>query len=184
MRTIHFFALRDDLLPVLKLVESKGPLKYTPTGNFLGSDVEQGIRVFHTAEEIPNLGKARADSSGACQHFLVCEAETPINLRIVGKDGERVCVDQLANPDSVTCNPGGIWNEDVVLSGSIGTASDSEVSQALMKRFHAAMKKTFTKVKGYHIGPKALTLLEAGKRLTDAVQSPPKFDLIPPGNTN
>src|SRR5437867_867567 len=108
MKDIHFFALREVLLPVLALVESKVPLKYTPTGNFLGSEIEEGIRVFGAGAEIPNLGKARADSSVACQSFLVCEAQTPINLRIAGKNGERACVDQLINPDSVTCNPGGI----------------------------------------------------------------------------
>jgi hypothetical protein len=160
MKNILYYALKEDLLPVLELVESKGALKYTPTGNFLKSEIEAGIRVFATAAEIHDLGQARADSSGACRAFLVCNRETAINLRIAGAKSERVCVDQLANPDSVTVNPGGIWNEDVVLEGGIGTASDSPISQALMKRFQAAINKTFTKVKGYYVGPKALTLLE------------------------
>jgi hypothetical protein len=182
MKLILFFALKEDLLPVLELVESKGPLKYTPTGNFRRSEIEEGIRVFDTGVAIPNLGTATADSAVACDGFLVCDRETAINLRTVGKQGERVCVDQLVNPDTVTFTPGGIWDDDVVLSGSIGTASESEVSQALMKRFHAAMNKTFKKVKGYHVGPKALTLLEGGKRFTAAAQSPRKSDLAPPGN--
>jgi hypothetical protein len=180
MKYILFFALKEDLLPVLELVESKRALQYTPTGNFLRSEIEKGIRVFATAAVIPDLGKARADSSGTCEGFLVCERETAINLRIAGKKGERICVDQLANPDSVTLNPGGIWNEDVVLEGGITTASDSPISQALMKRFQVAINKTFTKVKGYYVGPKALALLEEGKRLTRAVQSPTESDLAPP----
>ncbi len=183
MTLILFFAVKEDLLHVLELVESKGPLKYATTGNFLRREIEEGIRVFDTGAEIPNLGKASADSSGACEAFLVCEPATPINLRSAGRNGERVCVDQLANPDSVTFTPGGIWKEDVVLYGSIGTASKSQISQALMKRFRAAVK-TFTKVNDYYVGPKALALLEGGKRFTAAVQSPRESDLIPPGNTN
>jgi hypothetical protein len=166
---------------VLELVESKGPLKYTPMWNFLRSEIEEGIHVFDTGAEIPNLGKASADSSVGCEAFLVCERETPIHLRTAGRNVERLCVDQLANPDSVVFNPGGIWNEDVVLEGLIGTAYESKISQALMKRFHNAINKIFTKVKGYYVGPKALTLLEEGKRLTSAVQSPPQGDLAPPG---
>src|SRR5262249_40111153 len=121
------------------------------------------------------------DQSMGCDAYLVLEPETPLNLRrFRGIDGgERVCIDQLINPDSVTFTPGGIWKEDVVLNGAIGTASDSAVSQALMKRFQAAVKKTCTKVRAFYVGPRALTLFEAGKRLAGAVQSPREFDLAP-----
>lgn len=176
MKQIMFFALKEDLLPVLELVESKGALKFVRMGNFARHEVKDGISVFDTGAAIPNLGKASADSTVACEHFLVCERETPVNLRFVG---ERVCIDQLVNPDSVVFVPGGIWNEDVVLNGLIGTASDSEISKDLMKRFQAAVKKTFSKVKAFYVGPKALALLESGKRLAGAVQSPREFDLTP-----
>ncbi len=181
MKHILFFALKEDLLPVLELVDSKGPLKYTPTGNYLKSEIEEGMRVFDTGAEIPSLGKASADSTVGCDTFLVCERATPINLRTAGRNGERVCVDQLINPDSVGFTPGGLWNEDVVLYGRIATASESQVSQALMKRFQVAIRKTFARVQYYYVGPKALALLEGGKRLTAAVQSPREFDLAPPG---
>jgi hypothetical protein len=176
MKPVLFFALKEDLLPVLELVESKGALKFVRMGNFARHEVKDGISVFDTGAGIPNLGKASADSTAACEAFLVCERETPVNLRPVG---ERVCIDQLANPDSVVFTPGGIWNEDVVLNGVIGTASDSEISKALLKRFQAAVKKTFSKVKAFYVGPKALALLESGKRLAGAVQSPREFDLTP-----
>jgi hypothetical protein len=177
MKHVLFFALKEDLLPVLELVESKGALKYARMGNFARHEIKDGISVFDTGAGIPNLGKASADSVAACEAFLVCERESPVNLRPV--QGERVCIDQLANPDSVEFKPGGIWNEDVVLHGRIATASDSEVSKALMKRFQAAVKKNFSKVKAFYVGPKALALLESGKRLTISAQSPREFDLTP-----
>lgn len=180
MKQLHFFGLKEDLVPMLELVESKGHLKYVLMGNFLRHEFKEGITIFDTGARIPNLGKATADSWVACEAFLVCQRETPINLRsLQSTNGERVCVDQLANPDSVAFTPGGIWNEDVVLNGRIGTASDSELSHDLMKRFQAAIRKTFSKVRAFYVGPKALTLWESGKRLAGAVQSPREFDLAP-----
>ncbi|MGO8747256.1 MAG: hypothetical protein ACLQNE_14820 [Thermoguttaceae bacterium] len=181
MKHILFFALKEDLLALLELVESKGSLKYVLTGNFLADEIKDGPTVFATGAAIPNLGKATAESAIACESFLVCEQETPINLDAVhGRTSKRVCVDQLANPDTVTFTPGGVWNEDVVLHGRTATASESQISQVLMKRFQAAIKKAFTKVKAFYVGPKALTLLESGKRLTISAQSPREFDLAPP----
>src|SRR5438093_961973 len=103
MKLIHFFGLKEDLLPMLELVESQGRLKYVRTGNFLKHEIKGGVSVIATGAAIPNLGKADADSSIICEAFLVCERETPIQLReFRGNSGEeRVCVDQLVNPDSV-----------------------------------------------------------------------------------
>jgi hypothetical protein len=48
-----------------------------------------------------------------------------------------------------------------------------------MKRFYTAIRKRFTKVRAFWVGPEALALLHAGKRLTAATQCPPEFDLRP-----
>jgi hypothetical protein len=53
------------------------------------------------------------------------------------------------------------------------------VWEALKTRFQAAVKKTFSKVKAFSVGPRSRALLEGGKRLTRAVQSPREFDLTP-----
>jgi hypothetical protein len=183
MKHILFFALNEDLLSLLELVDSKGPLKYVRMGNFARAAIKEGLSIFDTGVGIPNLGKATAESSAACEAFLVCEQKTPIDLRAFhGSAGERVCVDQLTNPDSVVFTPGGVWNEDIVLHGRVATASESRISQALMKRFQAPTKRTFSKVKAFYVGPKALRLLESGKRLTISAQSPREFDLVPVRN--
>lgn len=177
MKHILFFALKEDLLKLLELAESNGRLKYVRMGNFPRNEIKEDVSVFESGAEIPNLGQASADSSASCEAFLISERETPINLRPVQGNVERVCIDQLANPDSIGFTPGGIWNEDVVLHGRIATASESKASQALMKRFHAVIKATFSKVKAFYVGPKALSVLESGKRLTISAQSPREFDL-------
>jgi hypothetical protein len=181
MKNIHFFAIKEDLLELIEHFDSGGPLKYALSGNFPKHEVKNGICVFDAGVRIPDLGTASTDSSASCERFLVCGRETPINLRqLKGGDGvERVCVDQLTNPDSIILLPGGIWNEEVVIQGHAGTASDSQNSQVLMKRFLLAIKKTFTKKKAFYVGPKALALLRGGKRLTSSVQSPVEYDLVP-----
>ncbi|VTR97074.1 hypothetical protein [Tuwongella immobilis] len=184
MSQILFYAVQEDLLALLENVASQGKLKYALTGNFLRSEIDDHVPVFLLGAELPNLGRASADSSAACDSFVVCDVETPVNLRMAGINGERVCVDQLANPDSVEFKPGGIWNENVVIQGRIATVSDSHPSQALMKRFQTAIKKVCSiKIRSYHVGAKALALLREGKRLTAAVQSPPESDLALPNST-
>jgi hypothetical protein len=69
-----------------------------------------------------------------------------------------------------------MWNEEILLAGRVGTASNSEESQKLMKRFHSAIKRRFIKVKAYWVGHGALELLRSGNRLTIAEQSPREFD--------
>lgn len=180
MKQILFFALRDDLLALIGEVESKAPLKYARMGNFARDEFNNGIATFLNGAELPNLGTASAESSAACEAFLVCERETPINLRILdGVNGGRICVDQLTNKDSVEFKPGGVWDDEVVLHGRIATVSDSQASQALMKRFQVAARKHFSKVKAFYVGPKALSLLQTGKRLTIAAQASHEFDLVP-----
>jgi hypothetical protein len=175
MTQVLFFAIQDDLLPVIELVESKAPLKYTLCGNFRKDDIEDGIIVYNTGAEIPDLGKPRYDSS-VRDRYLVCQRDTPIDLGpVYGIDS--VVIGQGANPDSVELSPGGAWNEDVVLSGRVATGSPSKASRALMRRFQAAIKKTFVIVGAYYVGPNALVLLKSGKRLTNAVQCPREYDL-------
>jgi hypothetical protein len=179
MKYIHFFGLKEDLFGVLGFVESKGPLQYTLTGNFLASELKDGPKVIKCGIDIPNLGNATADSVNGCDTYLVSEPSTPIKLGHIQVIGgvERVCIDQLENPDTVAFTAGGIWNEDVVLNGRIATVSETVAAQGIMKRFHSAIRKTFARVRAFYVGPKALVLLDSGKRLTGALQCPHEYDL-------
>jgi hypothetical protein len=175
MKQILFFALKEDLLPVLEAVERDGPLKYVRMGQSPKSDYES----FAHGAEIPNLGRASADSTASCESFVVTESAVSVNVRpIKAATGiERYCIDQLVNPDSITFTPAGVWSPDVVLHGRVATVSESAISQALMKRFNSAFRAQFGKVKAFWVGHNARALLDAGKRLTISAQSPHDFDL-------
>ncbi len=175
MKYVHIFALKDDIFPVLQLVESKGPIKYHRAGVFFENEIE----CFNAAADIPMLGIAAANSSTCCDRFLISARELEINFRPiqVRNVGLKLGVDQLWNADTVVLNAGGYWQEEVLLSGYVSTVSDTGPAQTLMKRFHSAIKKTFEKINIYHVGPNAARLLDSGKRLTDAVQCPSERDL-------
>ena len=174
MTQIHFYATKEDLLPMLETLESKGNVKYVLRGIF----AEPSVIALDHGKDIQNLGSATTDASVSCEAFLVCEPELQIFPRSVEVLGEeRFFIDQLYNPKTVTFTPAGMWNPDTLLEGSVTTASDLQESQRLMKRFHSAIKKHFVKVKGYWVGPEALKFLQSGKRLTVAVRSPEEYNL-------
>jgi len=147
MRQILFFALKEDLLPVFETVERETPLKYVRMGQSTRSDYES----FASGVEIPNLGKASAESAINCESFVVTESAVALNVRPIRSTGgiERYCVDQLVNPDSITFTPAGVWNSDVVLHGRLATVSESAISQALMRRFNSAIRAHFGKIKAF-----------------------------------
>ncbi len=76
-------------------------------------------------------------------------------------------------------NPGGLWKADILLRGSIGTASVDPDAMKLMRLFGSAFRKNFANVRGNRVGPEAEKFWKQGKRLTGAEQSPPEFDLAP-----
>jgi hypothetical protein len=169
-----FFALKDDLLPVFEAAERQGPLQYVLSGAFPSSNVS----IFDHGWDIPTLGKATFESASGSDSYLVCEVGTQVIVRHRESDGHnRFFVDQVLNPDSITLSPGGMWDEDVMLYGRVASASDSEISLHLLRRFDLAIRKHFLKVGRSYVGPRALELLKMGKRLTIAKQSPPEFDL-------
>ena len=174
MKQIHFFALRDDVLPVLDAAEREIALKYVLMGQFPKMEFE----TFSSSEQIPHLGQSIAASAASGSSFLVTSQAVPIEVRpIETVSGVRYCLDQLANPGTVTFSPGGRWGEDVILSGRLATVSDTPLARQLMKIFTGAFRKRFSRIRAFYVGPRAAIFLDAGKRLTAAEQSPREFDL-------
>jgi hypothetical protein len=113
--------------------------------------------------------------------YLVVLKERSVEVRSVCEnDGVvRYRVDALFNPAAVQFTPGGRWSEDVLLYGVIAS-SDHPDSQTVMKPFATHIRKSFKKIKAFWVGPHAEALLDAGKRLTIAEQSPREFVLTRP----
>jgi hypothetical protein len=102
----------------------------------------------------------------------------PVVESMVMFNGElRYDVYPLANPDSVLLRPGGFWRDGSLISGHFITSSEGEFPRKLMNFFRRSVKKSFTRVQAYWVGPEALIRLRNGNRLCTAIQSPPEYDL-------
>lgn len=176
-----FYGVKEDIFPVLHAVTKKMPLMYALMGNFSVEESENALRSPHP-EALPRLGIASAESSAACESYLIYPQSEQLILRTTQRSESitRVCVDQLANPNSVTIAFGGLLDTDTLLSGRIATASNSPVSQSIIKLFHATIKRSFVKVQAFYVGPESLSILRRGGRLTIGKHSPAEFDLVEP----
>lgn len=83
------------------------------------------------------------------------------------------------NPESVVFQPGGIYNNEMVLvCGHIGTATKAPGSINLYNTFVKYVTAGFEKIREYRVGPEALRLMEEGYRMvTISVGSSPEYDL-------
>ncbi len=178
MSRVNFFAAGDDLLAVYAAVDTAMPLRYVRMGHVVG----HGFEEYAKGSDLPGLGMANFASSSLCTTFLVMNADMPVVLReIPGTD--RKAIDQMYNPDSVTLHPAGTWGDRAVLSGCVATAYDSVVTRALIGCFRKAIRRHFTKVRAFYVGPAAMALLHQQARLTAAIQCPIEGDLtLPPGD--
>lgn len=175
-KIVHFYATKEDLLPVLKSIEEQSQIKYVLTGLLESAD----LQTYQTAADIPSLGIAKHENAIACAAYLVADREKNIvsHKRPQNAGGVRYEVSQMGNPQTITFQPGGLFDGKALLYGRIGTISDAPESLALFRFFATVLRKHFKKADIYYVGSKAYELWKSGTRLTQAVQSPPEFDLV------
>ena len=178
MKTIRFYAIDDDLLDVLMEVEQRFDLQYVKAGT-MPSSAGLSMESYAKASEIPQLGRANHESASGCNAFLVFKKGSLIQRQAVTlEDGsEAFAINELLNQGAATLTPAGRWSDDVVLYGTFGSAHGTDDAKEILGAFEKALRRRFTKVKAYWLGPKALRALEEGKRLTLAAQTPRDFDL-------
>lgn len=172
----HFFATGRDLVPVFDLVESKHDMSYTLCGLFESREIAS----IRAGRELPSLhSPAQHPSASTCPQYLVTAAGAPIAIREVPQraGGVRYAVDQLANPESITIQPGALYPPDVLLYGRVATVSETPFARQLQRAFASAIAKCFERVRAFYVGPEAHGLWLSGYRLTQSAQSPHEYDL-------
>ena len=172
---IQFFATNPDLTKLFEQLDTKLSLQFTRAGRFDSITPS----VFLRFKDIPNVGIASHASAVACDAYLVSLNGVNIRPRTLASAPLYV-FDQLHNPKTVVFQPGGLWKNEILIRGSVGTASNDPEALRLMRIFSAAFKNQFAKIKGIFVGKEAQKIWKEGKRLTGAEQSPAEFDLAPP----
>lgn len=175
----QFFALREDLLPILAGIESKTPLRYTLSGRYL----EPRMKTYLTGSEIPNLCIAERESAINCAAYLVHEPQVPLRLRtVIETDRDNKPIGKSyhldGHEDSIVLMPGGLWRGEILLYGWV-TCSPwaNDGAKRMRRRFQSAIRRHFQQIGGYYVAAGAHEMLKAGKRLTIAEQSPRSFDV-------
>jgi len=177
--TFNFFATADDLSKLLRDVETSHLLQYVRCGLFDESERP----IFHGFLSLPDLGVARAGDSNLEPTFLVLLQGSKLQVRTVPqrRGGIKYAVDQQANPGTVVIRPGGRYGDSAVIAGMVGSVHHDEQSEMLIKTFSASLKRNFTRVKSYIVGPEAKKLHERGLRLTKSLHAPHELDLSAEG---
>jgi hypothetical protein len=172
---VSFFALRGDILSVLEEVETKSRPVYTLAEYYPSPKVRQ----LGHGSNISDLGIAAGEQTALCAQYLITQSGLEIQSeRIRRWDGSIVyVVNQSLNPDSVMLTAAGVWNKRIIIAGNIGSNSKSESSKVWMRKYRAAIKKRFTRINAFWVGPLALERFRDGWRLTIAEQSSREYDL-------
>jgi hypothetical protein len=175
-REKHFFATRADLEPGVRLIEGRHRLV------FVESDMvpTPELHMYSSLLDIPALGTNETGSHTTGKCVLVMKSGAKPSLRRIPqrKGGVMYSADQDNNPNSIVLWPGGVYRNEALICGHVGTISTRADSVDLWGEFHGALLKGFTKIKSYHVGPEALRLYDAGWRLvTIGVKSSVEYDL-------
>ena len=175
MSAIYFFAVDQDLHPVLSCLEAREGLSYTRVGLFPTPTPQ----TFATWTQLPNLSIATASQISGCHTYLLSSpgvdiVATPIPQRA---GGLLYAIDQLMNPSTITLTAGGRFVEDIVIAGRFATCTDHECSHRFMRILRYAVQKYFRQINGVCVGDSAWVEFQAGKRLTHSRDSPVLYDL-------
>ena len=174
-RSIEIYATRNDLLGLLPDVEAACPIHYAQAGMFEHSNLVE----YGAAAEIEGLGELSVPEAGLGPIFLIADRDTPFTMAPVPqrRGGTRYAVGQKLNPDSVALIPGGQYDEQTVLAGQIGTCTESQKSVRLLRAIFSIIRKKWTPIRSYAVGPEAARVLDSGGRLAAGLKFPREYDL-------
>jgi hypothetical protein len=174
-KVVDFFATRTDLLDLLGHVDVSLPIHYVEAGMFDKPTLTEYV----SASQIPNLGTTKASDSNTGERFLLAYRSTPFLVRPVPqkRGGVRFAIDQQANPDTVAFASGGQFDGRTIVSGYIGSCSNSDVSAELFRTLASLIRQRWSKIRSYSVGPEAVILLDSGGRLTANQRSSREYDL-------
>ncbi len=165
---------KADLEPVLLSVEKDLKIVYVKAGT---SDMKKPEE-YNTCEEIPNFGISLSGDINLEPMFLIVTNKN-INVRKINlyDGGTNYAVDQSENHESIILKLGGIYKNEAVIRGSVGTIHNNTESLNLFDVFKKAITKDSKIIKGMYLGKEASEKFKEGHRLTADMRSPKEYDL-------
>lgn len=171
---INFYATAADLESLLRAIQTEHDIFFVQAGLF-----ESPIQDCRKTLLDSNLGIATKGDSNHEDTYLISESGISIQNRTVPQHGGGIkyAIDQMINPKTLVFRPGGVFGDNIVIAGYVGTVSQDAASTSLFKLFSKEINRQFVKIKSFHVGKEAYECLKNGWRLTTGEKSPPLYDL-------
>ena len=174
-KRVFFFFAKNDLLSMLRLVESASDFQYFRAGVFPTRDFI-ALTALSTLE---GTGVSNAPSSVLGDHWLVGKRGTAIHYEQKAlRNGNAIFVVNTGNNlGAVALSLGGEWNGEAIIRGEVSLTSDNEVASDIFPLFSKSVRSLSQRFRGMYVGHDAFARSRAGWRLTDDVRSPMGYDL-------
>lgn len=158
------YGTRKDWIPGLSKIEDE----LQPCFSELGLYATRDLRSFPSLARLDDLGISRSGAHGGERSFFISPKGTLLRMTEVPqrKGGVLYKVVHEDNGVCVCFCPGGIFQEQCLVPGVIGTLSDSREASEFFLHVSSSLLAGFRQVKEYMVGPEAMQLLDSGFRLT------------------
>lgn len=163
-KQIFFFSDLTDIKNLLEIVELSENIQYCEAGTFDFFDTP----IYSTFAQLPNLGSVEHGDWVLNRFYAIIPDSDNIRKREIylNKGGIRYAIYQDNNPKSVIFKPSGIFKDNILVAGSIGTISTDPFSLNLFNKFSKTIKKkNSSKHKNFTL---VLMLMPNGKKDGDS----------------
>lgn len=174
-KQIFFYGLKDDMLNIIKHIESNFNIKYASVG--LKDEIHS---CFNTLlEKIDDMDNIEYGDWNQNDKYLILPKNQELKIRSVPQRGGGVkyAIDQMINKNSIVFYLGGKFENKAIIASKIAAIYDEEFSINTFNFFSKQIKKEFKKINEFYVGVQALKESGNGLRLTTNINSPIEYDL-------
>ncbi len=174
-KQILFFADVADMQSIIEEMEAAGSNHYFLAGLF----DDETPKKYDSLLETPGWGYVANGDWNHNPSYIILPRSEDVKLRVVPqkKGGIKYAVDQLQNPISCVIRPCGIFADNILVGGLMGSISSSDFSTTLIKAFGSLVKAKFKVIGQFYVGDGAKAKLHGGWRLVTNSRSPLAYDL-------
>lgn len=174
-KDLFFFTTRKDLLSIVENVEKSIRLKYIKTGIYDSNAPEQ----YESLLEYEEFGINKSGDHQS-ESFLVLEKGDDLIVREVeqAEGGVKYFVDQMINENSVVLWPGGMYDNNYLICGHMGTIKTNNFSKQIFNVFQKYIKQQCkNKVGRYYFSDEVKGLNGRLRLITINVKQSCEYDL-------
>ena len=169
---IFFFALKEDLIELVKSIESNFNIKCAHTGL-----LDEKIDCILSLQDVLKHHQVKFGDWNFNNSYLLIPYRCELQIREVAqrKGGIKYAIDQMKNEDSAVFSLGGEYDNAIVAS-KIGTISNTKFAKEFMLYISAYVKQ-YKNISNFYISSRAFEKAKKGVRLTTNTRQSTEYDL-------